>query len=117
MLQGKHILVVEREFLVAMDLQRMLENIGAGPIIFARGLDEVASIRGRWKSLDLAIVETAPDIEALPLIDRLRAVGVAVVATTAGSSDRGAPKEGPVISKPVGEGALLAACAEALAAR
>jgi hypothetical protein len=117
MLQGKHILVVEREFLVAMDLQHMLESAGVGPIIFARRIDEVASIHGRLGGLDLAIIETAPDIEAPALIDRLRAVGVAVVATTAGHGSRNVPTEGPVISKPVREAALLAACAEALAAR
>jgi hypothetical protein len=115
MLQDKHILVVEREFLDAMDIQRILEGAGAASIVFARGVEELDG--DRLPRLDLAIVETAPEIAGTPaLIDRLRAGNVAIVMTLSAGSDH-ASAAGPVLLKPVAETELLAACVAALAFR
>lgn len=119
MLNGKTVLVVEEEFLIALDIQRVLESLGAGQTLFARTLEEADSIAAQGTDLGLAIIEvrTAPDPSAA-LTQALIDSNVAVVVSTANVSlRRGLPQlpGTPVVLKPMAEDDLVAAIGQALA--
>lgn len=118
MLNGKTVLVVEEEFLIALDLQRMLEALQAGPAMFARSTDEALGLRERWHQISLAIVELRPaDEPGAELAAQLRAAAIPVVICTSDCSHRrglpGLPGV-PVVTKPILESDLEGAIAAAL---
>ncbi len=80
--RGLRILVVEDEYLVAMDMERMLNALGAevvGPI----GHLELAQQVAREKALSGAILDVELGGEAVyPLADELLARGVPVILAT-----------------------------------
>ncbi len=119
MLSGKRILIVEEQFLVALDMQRILEDTHAAQAIFTRTIEEAHSLKDRWGEFDLAIIEVQTDsFPALALARALHELGVAVVLTSADDAyRRGFPGFSgiPVVSKPFAENDLLEACATALA--
>ena len=115
-LAGKRVLVVEAEFLVALDIQRMLERAEAGETVFARGIAEAAELGAHFPQYGLAIVELPPNdgLAALALLERLRSGGIPVIATmTTGPSPEHVPPAIPILYKPFDEAALLAACRSA----
>ena len=119
MLNDQTVLVVEEEFLIALDIQRMLETHGTGQMLFARTAEEAHELETHWPSIGLAIVEVRHDgAHSLELVRRLRDAGVAVVLNTADSAvRRGHPEfpDVPVAIKPMAEEDLLAAIEQALA--
>lgn len=119
MLNGQTVLVVEEEFLIALDIQRMLEAYDTGQMLFARTAEEAHELEPHWPSIGLAIVETRRDWpHSLELIRRLRDAGIAVVLNTADSAiRRGHPDFPgvPVAVKPMAEEDLLAAIEQAVA--
>ena len=121
MLKGQNVLVVEEEFLIALDIQRMLEDLGAGQMLFARSPQEAARLHERWPSLGLAIVEIRFDGQpSLELATRLRDAGVPIVLSSANSSRRHGMPElpgAPVFVKPMAEDDLVRAIGMALTAR
>lgn len=121
MLNGKTVLVVEEEFLIALDIQRVLETLGVGQMLFARTLQEADAIAGQDTDLGLAIVEVRTGGEPpLALAHALVNSKVAVVLSTADVSlRRGLPQlpDIPVVLKPMAEDDLVAAIGQALAAR
>ena len=52
MLSDKRILVVEREFLVALDMQRVLEGANPAKLVFARSVDEAAHLASSFSGYD-----------------------------------------------------------------
>jgi DNA-binding response OmpR family regulator len=119
MFSNRKILVVEAEFLIALDIQRTLEGAQASEMAFARHAEEAASLIVNHDAFDLAIVELNTNVPAsLDLARDLSAAGVAVVAL---SSLRGKhpPPVGafpiPIVHKPFTDDELLAACITALA--
>jgi CheY-like chemotaxis protein len=119
MLTNTRILVVEAEFLVALDIQRMLEGADAAETAFARSIDEAVGLASRFTHFDLAIVEMpAGSVAALRLVQDLIRAEVAVVLTTTGTdaleSYDLALEIVKIISKPIDEADLIAACAAAL---
>jgi len=55
-LSGKRLLIVEDEFIIALDLQRVVEEAGARRSVRARNYEEVTALGGRLSDYDLAIV-------------------------------------------------------------
>jgi CheY-like chemotaxis protein len=121
MLNGRTILVVEEEFLIALDIQRILETHGTGQMLFARTAEEAHDLEAHWPSVGLAIVEIRHDgAPSLALVRRLRDAGVAVVLNTVDSAlRRGHPEfpDVPVAVKPMAEEDLLAAIEQAVVPR
>lgn len=121
MLNGRTVLVVEDEFLIALDIQRMLEEHSAGQLLFARTPEEAYELEPHWSSLNLAIVEVrAVAPHSLALARRLLDAGIAVVLSTA----NGAMRQGhpdlpgiPVVTKPISERDLAEAIGQALSNR
>lgn len=118
MLNGRPVLIVEEEFLIALDLQRMLEGLGCGQTLLARNAQEADLLRAQWPDLALAVIEQRlddPQTQTLP--QNLAAAGVALVLTTGDFSLRSAAFAAPLVVKPVPEEALASAVRQALAAR
>lgn len=119
MLDGKSILVFEEEFLIAIDMQRILEQAHATNIAFLRALAEIEKMLDRLAEYDLAIIEMPHDNPAaIAFAKALIAAQIPLVLTSAESGyQRSLPAFPgvPVVNKPFSEEDLLAACTLALA--
>jgi CheY-like chemotaxis protein len=115
MLSRLRLLIVEDVFLIALDIQRVLEDANAAQTVFARNFAEASSLADRFGEFDLAIVNP-PDPASLEIAARLAAAGLAIVVCTAARIDlSGTPLAGaPLVIKPFSDEDLLAACREAL---
>jgi len=120
MLSGERLLIIEEEFLIALDIQRILEGANAQKTVFARNFSEVASIGDRLGEFDLAIVNPPrKDRSDLAVAERIVASGVAVVVCSAFDKDL---DDTPLaaaefVGKPFSDDALLQACRRAMARR
>ena len=119
MLLGANALIVEDEYLIALEMQRILEAAGAAAIIVARNVAEGAE-HTVSRSFDIALVAVGPgDSAAVSFMQALRQSGVAVVAVSSVGEHRegipGLDGAGAVV-KPFTDEDLLAAAAAALAA-
>jgi DNA-binding response OmpR family regulator len=120
MLIGKRLLIVEDEFLIALDIQRILEAAEASATLFARSVTEAEAQSEKFSALDLAIIEISNETDharqfAMLLLSR----GVPVVFTSSSSQHRHGladMSQAPVVIKPFAEEELLAACLAALQA-
>ena len=121
MLNGRTALVVEEEFLIALDIQRMLETLGVGETLFASSAAEAEALVARWPELGVAVVEIhGRNPAAMLLVDRLRQANIPTVLITADVSlNQGAPAfpDLVVLSKPIPEEAMASAVRQAFAAR
>ena len=120
MLSGERLLIVEEEFLIALDVQRVLEEAHAAKAVFARNYKELAALEPRFGEFDLAIV-TPPKLGTSEgrLLERLAGAGPALVicsATHVPTAD-GPAATAELVYKPFSDDELLAACQRALAAR
>lgn len=120
MFENCQVLIIEQEFLIALDMQRILENAGATRVVTARSVAEADALRPRWSEFGLAVLAVPRERGAILALARdLEAAGLAVVfASTEGP--RLAPEEtfatARWISKPFAEDELVAACRDALGA-
>ena len=120
MLSGERLLIVEEEFLIALDIQRVLEDAHAAKAVFARNYKELAALEARFGEFDLAIV-TPPKLgtSETMLLERLAQSGPALVvcsATRVRIAD-GVMATAELVYKPFSDDELLDACKRALAAR
>lgn len=119
MLSAQTVLVVEEEFLIALDIQRMVEARNASQTIFARSAVEAMLQQPSWGDLGMAIVEVRPGAhQAVQLCKLLLEQGVAVVVMSGDSVlRRGVPElpGTPVVIKPMSETDLANALSLALA--
>lgn len=121
MLDGATVLVIEEEFLIALDFQRMLEELGAGQVLFARTAHEAVVMQNHWPDVRLALVEVS--LQAAPavaLVRRLLDLAIPVVLCSADTAlSRGAPQfpDLPLVTKPVAETDLVTAIGRVLAVR
>lgn len=118
MLAGRTILVVEREFLIAIDIQRILETAGAATTVFARSFAEALSLKTGWPGFGLAVIDMEPgDQDALALASELVALGIPLVLTSSEVRlHHGIARlpGAPVLIKPFAEAELLSACRAAI---
>lgn len=119
MLSGCTVLVVEEEFLIALDIQRILESLNAEQTVFARNSAEALAMPAGWSGLNLAIIDLRADCPAgFELARQLAAASIPMVITT---SDTGlhkqvpAPLEAKILLKPVREEEMASAIQKALA--
>jgi CheY-like chemotaxis protein len=119
MLAGQTVLIVESEFLIALDIQRCLEAFGAAQTIFARNPAEVLCAIDRWPGFGLALVEVRHQHdEDAALLRGLDKAGIKLVLLTADATlRRGHPgfPAAPVVMKPFLEDDLAGALQQALA--
>lgn len=112
MANAPKVLVVEDEFLIAVELQRILEGAWASPVYIARSCAEGAA-EARRQKFDLAIVSIGPEPQlAVDLIRSLLADGLSVVAVSSdGSHQHGIPDLPgiPCVVKPFSDEEVVAA--------
>jgi len=112
-LAGRRCLVLDDEFLIALDIQHVLEQAGASEVVCAGTIAEaLGAIRaGRF---DLAVLDLrlGRDGNSVPVADALAAAGTPFLFLTGMRTDaeeaRGYPGA-PVVEKPYDSATLLAA--------
>lgn len=118
MFTDREILVVEAEFLIALEIQRILEEAHAARMVFARSSQEAEALAYRLPQYDLVIVELILGDDASERFARQALQAGAPLVLTGGSPDGAAAFPGvPFVSKPFTEATLLAAAAAAFASR
>ncbi|WP_203308300.1 MULTISPECIES: response regulator [Sphingomonas] len=117
-LAGKHILVVEDEYLIADDFARVLTGAGAQVVGPAASLPQGMRLVGDAQALDAAVLDiNLRETMVYPLIDRLIGDGVRVLLTS-GYDETVIPAAYhhlPRYEKPVSAPRLLRATEELLA--
>lgn len=119
-LVGRRILVVEDEYLIAIELKRWLQEAGA---------DVVGPVAGVEQALDLIEDDGAPDVAVLdinlgagetvgPVADRLAALGVPFLFATGDVRRRNNPSyaDRPRLEKPIIAPELVRSLSELLSA-
>ncbi len=119
MLSGQTILIVEAQFLIALDIQRVLEDFGAAQTVFTRNTPEAIDAASRWPGLALALVEVhADNQDDIVLLEGLQQAGVRLVLMASDVALRrgnaGFPAS-PMLIKPFTEEDLASAIRQALA--
>ena len=123
MLNGRTALIVEEEFLIALDIQRMLENEGAGQTLFARSPGEAEQLRACWPDLVIAIIEVRSHDPAMrQLIESFRTAAIPLVLISSDAALHRDPHlsqlpDLSVVIKPVPEETMANAIRQALGAQ
>lgn len=119
MLAGQRLLIVEDEFLIALDMQHALEAAGARDAVLARNFEEAAALGDDIDGYDLVILPPPGAELHRAVSERILSAGLAVVVC---SGFRGSIAGGPLadaefLDKPFADDDLVAACERALARR
>ena len=108
-LQGRRVLVIEDESLVAMLLETILEDMGCAVVGPEANIDDGLIAATTEASLDAALLDVnVAGREVFPVAEALRARGVPFVFST-GYGEAGLPdhwRGHPTIQKPFTEGAI-----------
>lgn len=116
-LQGRRVLVVEDESLVAMLLETILEDMGCTPVGPASNIDEGEALARDEAALDAALLDVnVAGRQVFSVAAALKARGVPFVFST-GYGEGGLPDEwrgNPTIQKPFTEAAIRDALMKAM---
>lgn len=105
-LAGATVLVVEDEYLIALEAQRMVEEAGAAEVLLANSIAEVRKLLADGPQIDAAVLDLKLGQEdASPLIAEFRERGVPMVVAT--GFETGAPDGVSRLSKPYREVELI----------
>ena len=120
-LVGKRCLVLDDEFLIALDIQQILERAGAMQVVCVASAAEARELLGREPKFDIAVLDvklSGPERNSLGVAEVLAQNGTPFVFLTGMRVDDVHAKrfpEAPVIEKPYDAIALLAAVRRAFA--
>ena len=84
MLAGRSVLIVETEYLIALEIRHTLESLGAGKVVIAHSPADAMDFAMNWSDAALAVVElqiNRPDIEGL--LRSLKHAEIPTIAVTA----------------------------------
>ena len=116
-LQGRRVLVIEDESLVAMLLETILEDMGCTVVGPESNIDDGLIAATTEAPLDAALLDVnVAGREVFPVAEALRARGVPFVFST-GYGEAGLPEHwrgNPTIQKPFTEGAIRDALMKAM---
>jgi CheY-like chemotaxis protein len=118
-LQGRRVLVVEDDMMIAMMVEDMLTDLGCAVVGPANGLDQGQALADASGGIDAALLDVnLGDDTVFPLADRLRARGVPLIFSTGYGEGglREADRGCPVLRKPYRASDVAAALGVALAA-
>jgi hypothetical protein len=86
MLSGRTVLIIEAQYLIALDLQNTLDPLGLGKVVIAQNPSHAREVTDDWEDIGLAIVEVERELpEHIALIGDLLRRGVPVIGLTADS--------------------------------
>ncbi|WP_426023111.1 response regulator [Brevundimonas sp. PWP3-1b1] len=116
-LNGRRVLVVEDESLVAMLLETILEDMGCIPVGPASNIDEGEILASDAADLDAALLDVnVAGRQVFPVAEALMARGIPFIFST-GYGEGGLPEEWrgqPTIQKPFTEAAIRDALMKAM---
>jgi DNA-binding NarL/FixJ family response regulator len=118
MLSGQRLLIIEDSYLIAVDIQRIIEENHAVDCVLLRDYAEAEIHADRFGTFSLAIVNPpGPSAREHEIATALAAACEAIVVSTAAPQTLdGTPLAGAeIVMKPFSDEALLAACRRALA--
>lgn len=120
LLSGKRCLVLDDEFLIALDIQQILERAGAAHVTSVASATEAIEVLSREPKFDLAVLDVklgGVERNSLDVAALLHTQGVPFVFLTGMRADDVHAKKfpnAPVIEKPYDATALLRAVQHAL---
>jgi two-component system, response regulator PdtaR len=120
LLSGKRCFVLDDEFLIALDIQQILERAGASHVASVASAAEAIALLGREPKFDLAVLDVKlgnVERDSLDVAALLHTQGVPFVFLTGMRADDVHAKKfpnAPVIEKPYDAAALLRAVQRAL---
>jgi CheY-like chemotaxis protein len=120
LLNGKRCFVLDDEFLIALDIQQILERAGASHVASVASATAAIEMLGREANFDLAVLDVklgGVERNSLDVAVMLHAQGVPFVFLTGMRADEVHAKKfpnAPVIEKPYGATALPRAVQHAL---
>ena len=120
LLNGKRCFVLDDEFLIALDIQQILERAGAAHVTSVASATEAIEVLGREPKFDLAVLDVklgGVERNSLDVASLLHTQGVPFVFLTGMRADDVHAKKfpnAPVIEKPYDATALLRAVQHAL---
>lgn len=110
MLAGRTVLIVDAEYLIALDLEQRLEALGAGPAVIATSAANAVERAETWTDCALALIEIEEFLpQSMALAQTVRRAGIPVIAITADASLANGSNRAddiPFLLKPI-EGAAL----------
>ena len=120
LLSGKRCFVLDDEFLIALDIQQILERAGASHVASVASATEAIEVLGREPKFDLAVLDVKlgdVDRNSLDVAALLHTQGVPFLFLTGMRADDVHAKKfptAPVVEKPYDATALLRAVQHAL---
>ena len=121
LLSGKRCFVLDDEFLIALDIQQILERAGAAQVTSVASVAEAIEVLGRDPKFDLAVLDVkmgGTERNSLEVAALLHAQGTPFVFLTGMRADdvhTALFPHAPVVEKPFDAAALLNAVYHALA--
>ena len=119
-LSGKRCFVLDDEFLIALDIQQILERAGAAHVVSVASAAEAVALLGREPKFDVAVLDVKlgdPERNSLDVAALLQTQGTPFVFLTGMRVDDVHAKifpNAPVIEKPYDAAGLLRAVQHAL---
>jgi CheY-like chemotaxis protein len=111
LLDGLTVLIVEDEFLIALDAQRILEEAGAAAVLLANSVKEVLKLLADGPKIDAAVLDLRlGEEDASPLIDEF--LGRSIPFLVATGLDAPAAKGLPMLAKPYRDAEFIDAILE-----
>lgn len=120
-LAGKHCLMLEDEFLIALDIQQVLESAGARVTPFGTAVDASDALKG-GQQFDVAVLDiklgdgTETGTSVAALLSERRTPFVFLTGMRADSPEARAYPHAPLVEKPYQIEALIAALRQAVGA-
>jgi DNA-binding NtrC family response regulator len=109
-LDGLTLLVVEDEFLIALDAQRILEEAGAGTVLLANSIADVRKLLADGPRIDAAVLDLKlGDEDASPLMEEFARRKIPFLVTTGLDA---APGQIRILAKPYRDAEFIDAILE-----
>ena len=119
-LAGKRLLVVEDEFLIALDIGSIFESVGA-EVKTANRVDQALAVIKSDGPFDAAVLDLKLEREtSMPIAEQLQAQGVPFVFLTGAAGDASIVAQfanAPVVGKPFDSETLFSALKQAMSGR
>lgn len=84
MLSGRTVLIVEAQYLIALDLQDALDHLAPGKVVIAQDPSHARELAEDWRNCGLAIIEVERELHGhIALVGELLRRGIPVIGLTA----------------------------------
>ena len=120
-LEGLRVLLLEDEFLIALDVEQVCHDEGCADVLTCREVAEIEAALGNGKTFDVAIIDVMiGEKTTLPLAATLRKRGLPFIFATGLSRNEDTFRDFPdvpVVTKPYANHQLISAMHSAIASK